>query len=539
MSRIVVVKVLMLISFFILGEVCAQRSFSENFESETANFIWRAQDIQLETHFVNPFKNQNNNSDFVLQYQDTGGAYANIGFDYDQNFDLSGNHQFSLKIYVPSALVTGNSPNQISLKLQNGNLGSPWPTQTEIIKSITLDQWQTISFDFNNDNYFNLDQNSPPPSQRNDLNRIVLQVNGENNSDHVVAYIDDFAYTSDSQSDNGNDPVYDNLVWQDEFDYNGAVDPSKWFHQTQLPQGNSWFNGEIQHYTDRIENAEVSNGTLNIKAKAELFTDQGVTKNYTSARLNSKYAFTYGKVEIRAKLPTGVGTWPALWLLGQNINEDGAYWDNQGYGTTNWPACGEIDIMEHWGDNQNYVSSAIHTPSSYGGTVNHGGQYLQGVSDDFHVYTMIWTPDDIEFKVDGVTHYTYYPYVQNDTTWPFDEPQYLLFNVAILPEISPTFTQSDLEVDYVRIYQESLSNDSLTASDRIKVYPNPADNYVRLKNASQVKTYILFNQLGQKVQQGSIDDSKTLSIENIQTGIYLLKLKNKQGFTSNKRIIKK
>ncbi len=100
------------------------------------------------------------------------------------------------------------------------------------------------------------------------------------------------------------------LVWSDEFDGNGAINSTKWFHQTQLPLGGSWYNGEVQHYTDRIDNSYVSNGTLKIVAKEETYTDQGYTKEYTSARLNSKYAFTYGKVEIKAKLPQGAGTVP-------------------------------------------------------------------------------------------------------------------------------------------------------------------------------------------------------------------------------------
>ena len=111
------------------------------------------------------------------------------------------------------------------------------------------------------------------------------------------------------------------LVWADEFDGNGAIDSDNWFHQTQLPAGGTWFNGEIQHYTNREVNANQSNGTLKIVAKKEEFTDQGVTKQYTSARLNSKVAFTYGRVEVRAKLPFGIGTWPAIWTLGKNIIE--------------------------------------------------------------------------------------------------------------------------------------------------------------------------------------------------------------------------
>ena len=104
-----------------------------------------------------------------------------------------------------------------------------------------------------------------------------------------------------------------------------AIDADKWFHQTRLPDGNAWFNGEVQHYTDRLDNSYVSDGTLKIVAKKETFTDQNRTKQYTSARLNSKYAFTYGRVEVRAKLPEGAGTWPAIWMLGKNINENGGY----------------------------------------------------------------------------------------------------------------------------------------------------------------------------------------------------------------------
>ncbi|MBT8308540.1 MAG: glycoside hydrolase family 16 protein, partial [Maribacter sp.] len=159
---------------------------------------------------------------------------------------------------------------------------------------------------------------------------------------------------------------FNTLVWSDEFDGSGALDSEKWFHQTQLPPGGSWFGGLIQHYTNREDNSFQMNGNLNLVAKKELFEDQGEIKNYTSARLNSKFAFTYGRIEVRAKLPKGTGTWPAIWMLNKNINEDGAYWDNQGYGTVNWPICGEIDILEHWGKNQDYISSAVHNASSYG-----------------------------------------------------------------------------------------------------------------------------------------------------------------------------
>jgi beta-glucanase (GH16 family) len=250
---------------------------------------------------------------------------------------------------------------------------------------------------------------------------------------------------------------YQNLVWSDEFDGNGAINIGNWHHQTQLPNGFSWYNGELQHYTNRVENAYLEGGALHIKAINETFNDQGHIKQYTSARLNSKFAFTYGRVEVRAKLPQGAGTWPAIWMLGKNIAEPGGYWYDQ-FGEVPWPACGEIDIMEHWGTNPNYVSSAIHTPSSFGGTVNVGGTNLSDVFNTYHVYEMEWSPEKIVFSVDGNPIYTYQPAVQNASTWPFDSEQYLLLNVAINGDIFPGFTTSEMVIDYVRVYQEGLSS---------------------------------------------------------------------------------
>lgn len=218
----------------------------EDFEGNSTINTWYADDCLMDISYANPFIDSFNSSSTVLRYEDTGGLYANIGFDSSSIINISDDTPFSLKIYVPSDGITGNQPNQISLKLQNGNLGQPWSTQSEIIKPVSLDQWQIVTFDFVNDPYINLDPNSPPPIQRTDFNRVVLQVNGENNTDHVIAYIDDFYFEGEEQEET-DDPVYDELVWYDEFDEDGALDSSKWFHQTQLPNGDSWFNGEIQH----------------------------------------------------------------------------------------------------------------------------------------------------------------------------------------------------------------------------------------------------------------------------------------------------
>ena len=164
-------------------------------------------------------------------------------------------------------------------------------------------------------------------------------------------------------------------------------------HQTRLPNGSSWFNGEIQHYTDRLSNAYVSDGTLKIVARKESYTDQGVTKQYTSARLNSKFAFQYGRVEFRAKMPIGRGTWPAVWMLGKTLVKMEPIGQIKVMELPHGQ-LGEIDILEHWGRNQGYAQSALHTTSSHGATQNHGGRYISNISSQF--LPTAWTGMPIE-----------------------------------------------------------------------------------------------------------------------------------------------
>ncbi len=236
------------------------------------------------------------------------------------------------------------------------------------------------------------------------------------------------------------------LVWADEFDVDGAVLSSNWFSEIIPPNNGSWFNGEQQQYTNRMDNAYVSDGTLKIVAKKEIYTAFNSTKNYTSARLNSEFSFTYGRIEVRAKLPEGGGTWPAIWTLGSNITSVG------------WPFCGEIDIMEHVGNNVGDVSSAIHTPSSSGNTINIGRIDIPDATTAFHVYAVDWTSDKMDFYVDDTLYYTYNPSTKNSTTWPFDTDQFILLNIAmggtLGGNISAEFIQATMEIDYVRVYQE-------------------------------------------------------------------------------------
>ena len=509
----------------------------DNFEGNSTISTWFGDDCMIDTNFDNPYQTGINTSAKVLKYADIGGQWANVRFDAGFNFNLMTSSEFSLKIYVPSNGITGNQNNQISLKLQNGSIAEPWSTQCEIIKPILLiDQWQTITFDFATDAFINLNPNSLNPLDRWDFSRVLIQLNGEDNNSNVLAYIDDFSYS-------GAISTFTNLVWSDEFDGNGEVNSLNWFHQTQLPNGVSWYNGELQHYTNSPVNSFRANGSLNMVAKKEVFTSQGQTKQYTSARLNSKFAFKYGRVEARAKLPTGAGTWPAIWMLGKNIIEPGGYWTDT-YGTTNWPACGEIDIMEHWGSNQNVISSAVHHPIngdlSIGEYISNA-QYKPGVSDEFHIYAVEWNEQSITFSVDGINHLSYHPAIKNQYTWPFDAEQYLLLNVAIVPGVTQNFVQSTMEVDYVRVYQENtLNTANSTNFPEIKFYPNPVtDNLTIERSENTNATAEIYSILGQKLHTCVLKEETThIDVADFQNGIYLVVVISETGIGTFKFIKK-
>ncbi|WP_264551564.1 glycoside hydrolase family 16 protein [Flavobacterium sp. N2038] len=229
---------------------------------------------------------------------------------------------------------------------------------------------------------------------------------------------------------------YTNLVWSDEFNTDGAPDPAKWGYDL----GNGGFgNNEKQNYTNSATNVIVQGGSLKITSKKEASGGS----DYSSARLKSegKFAFTYGKVEVRAKLPTGGGTWPAIWMLGAN------------YATNAWPACGEIDIMEHVGNQQDLIHGTLHYPGHSGGEANTGSKTIANVSTQFHIYKTIWSPESVKIYVDDELIHS----VPNDATLPFNKDFFLILNVAMGGNfggvIDPTFTQSSMEIDYVKVYQ--------------------------------------------------------------------------------------
>ncbi len=249
------------------------------------------------------------------------------------------------------------------------------------------------------------------------------------------------------------------LVWSDEFDKPGQPDPAKWGYEEGFLR-----NNERQYYTrDRRENARVENGMLVIEARKERFklpagdsrgkrTKGRQYAEYTSASLTTlnKASWTYGRIEVRAKLPTGRGTWPAIWTLGADKRKVG------------WPACGEIDIMENVGFDPDLIHGNIHTKSyNHVQHTNKGSKItIAKPYQDFHVYAVEWRPDRIDFFVDKSKYFTFRNEGKGEAAWPYDKPQYLILNIAIGGDwggqkgIDDSIFPQRMYIDYVRVYQE-------------------------------------------------------------------------------------
>jgi beta-glucanase (GH16 family) len=240
------------------------------------------------------------------------------------------------------------------------------------------------------------------------------------------------------------------LVWSDEFDYEGAPDPKKWNYDLGNHQ---WANRELQAYTNRPDNVSVRDGKLIIKAIKE----KDGEREYTSTRLITygKQSWQYGLFEFCVKLPKGKGSWPAVWMLGDSIKTG-----------TSWPYCGEIDIIEHTGQMENQLFFSLHS-EKHNHTRKDTKKYtvfqnFPEVTEGFHNYVMEWTPEYIEFYVDGKSACCFNKsddtQDQTEAAWPFDQPFYLIFNIAVGGslggEVDETTLPFIMEVEHVRVYQK-------------------------------------------------------------------------------------
>ena len=228
------------------------------------------------------------------------------------------------------------------------------------------------------------------------------------------------------------------LIFEEQFD-GQTLNETNWNYElgNGCPNICGWGNNERQYYTK--ENVVVKDGHLIITATKDSL--------YQSGRITTskKFEFQYGIIEVRAKLSTGKGIWPAIWMLGSNISEVG------------WPKSGEIDIMEYVGKKPHEIHSTMHTQDSHGQSKNTKITTIQDIEEGFHVYKARWTKDAIEFFIDDQLTYTFSPEVKDENTWPFDQPFYVILNMAVGgnfggPEVDDSIFPQEFSVDYIKVY---------------------------------------------------------------------------------------
>ncbi|OJW13570.1 glycoside hydrolase family 16 protein [Mucilaginibacter sp. 44-25] len=232
------------------------------------------------------------------------------------------------------------------------------------------------------------------------------------------------------------------VSWADEFDYTGAPDANKWTYDTG---GSGWGNNELQNYTTSTDNAMVKDGALIITAKKE----SSGGRDYSSARVVSRNNndMLYGRYEIKAKLPSGTGTWPAIWMLPNDY----------AYGP--WPNSGEIDIMEHVGYDPNNVHFSVHNQLFNAGNAKTSTKRIETAFTDYHVYRCDWTPETIKGYYDDELVFTYTNDKKGSAGWPYDKPFHFLLNIAVggnwggVKGVDNAIFPVTMQVDYVRFYK--------------------------------------------------------------------------------------
>ncbi len=251
-------------------------------------------------------------------------------------------------------------------------------------------------------------------------------------------------------------------IWSDEFNYTGAPDSTKWSYDLGdgCPKVCGWGNNELEYYTDRLKNVRVENGHLIIEAHKEDFEK----KPFTSSRLVSRNNgdWKYGRIEVRAKLPKGRGTWPAIWMLPTD-------WEYGG-----WPASGEIDIMEHVGYSPDSIYGTVHTEAYNHLKGTHIGdqRYIPDSEDAFHIYAIEWTNEKIDFFIDQEKYFTFKNEKATFKEYPFDKSFYLILNIAVGGSWGGKYGVDDsifpvkMEVDYVRVYdKEHMGSQALISQN--------------------------------------------------------------------------
>ncbi|WP_111671311.1 glycoside hydrolase family 16 protein [Algoriphagus litoralis] len=243
-----------------------------------------------------------------------------------------------------------------------------------------------------------------------------------------------------------NESFSQKLIWSDEFETDGLPNPNYWSYDVG---DHGWGNNELQFYTkENPKNARIADGILIIEARA----DSSYQKGYSSARIVTKgqAAWQYAYIEVRAKLPEGTGTWPAIWMLPEKNTYGG------------WPKSGEIDIMEHVGYDPGRVHGTVHTEAFNHSIGTQKGAQLTvpDFQNDFHTYAIDWRKDKIDFFIDGEKYFTFENTGNGPKEWPFDQPFHLILNIAVggnwggAKGVDTAIWPQRLEVDYVRVFDK-------------------------------------------------------------------------------------
>ena len=331
------------------------------------------------------------------------------------------------------------------------------------------------------------------------------------------------------------------LIWEDDFNGN-SLDQSKWVHDigTGSQYGMwGWGNGELQYY--QPQNTILNNGIAKIEVKEEpngIVDSWGASSYFSSSKITTKgiFDFRYGKVEARIKTIDGQGFWPAFWMLPTGGS---------------WPCDGEIDIMEQWGNNYltNSTTGAAHIGTCPYSQSTHFyesfSSYISSGSyaDDFHTYSVIWKEDTITWYVDETELFSLNPSsywsIPSQSAWPFNANEwYLMINLAIT-QAGPnanTFFPNQMEIDYVRVYQENLTSTNVVSKDNPMVCPNPASNYFSV-NSQEFNHLKLYNLEGKLLLERDDLSDKIIDVSELYYGVYLLELENKVGLKRYEKII--
>ena len=476
-----------------------------DFETTTS---WFAFDGASFATVSNPYVNSENQSDNVGRMtkgtsRNWAGAYLTLG----SSMDLLNNDTFSIKVR------SSKSNTRLLLKVENSS-----NTSINYEREVTMtkyNEWETLTFDY-----------SQIPNENYD--RIVLifdlGVTG-NGSSSFTYYVDDISlYSLDGPPEpcdsnlTGNIPSGSNyeLVWADEFNEDGELCYENWTYD--LGTGSQgWGNFEAQSYTNNSENVRKENGILKITAIKS-------GNSYTSARIKTKnlFDFTYGRIEIRAKLPSTAGTWPAVWLLGSNINE------------VSWPQCGEIDIIEQFSNKQENISTAhwySDGNAQYGLSVNNST-----LTSSFNTYRLDWTPTSLTTYLNDSQYWV----MSTNNTMPFFDNFFLIANLALggnkgAGNIDPNFTQDSLEIDYIRVYQNSsgsvLSSKTINGDDNFINYYNSNGEWQFKSLSYEIYDIFIYDISGKLIDKRNVG-GKTVKInsKNLQNGLHFIRLRGDFGF---------